>query len=242
MRAVLVALASGLALSAGPVVAVTYTYEYLGNVLVCDVDEGDGCKEGDSLPPRTERFSVDADSADFDGGDATFEWLYEGANFGEDKVTERITRKRAGTVTTTTIYCDQDEAACRSYSFPGPEWLSDVGTLWFYFSTGNDDDVNNVVLDFTGGRLTGWNLESSTNGCGSGGAWIVRNIGICRPGWDDYFDLRAEAGDFLYGSTAPGTWTRTVTPAPIPLPAASVLMLAGLAGLGAVAGRRRRTV
>ncbi len=220
---------------AGPAGAVSYTYNYDGPDLVCDVEFGD-CSMGTAIPAETGSFSVDADNAGFGGGNIVFSVRYSDRfEYFEESLFFKGTGETRISETCDGVDPSFDDP-CVSYTLP--DFFTEAGILAGYSTPAFDEDFE-VTLDFTGGALVAWYLERSSDSCALGVyANVIRSA---QEGCGDApgFDFQGDNFE-RYAASASGAWARTETPAPIPLPAAGWLLAGGLGGLGAFARRRAR--
>jgi hypothetical protein len=164
----------------------------------------------------------------------------------------------AGTASAATMSCTTSGKGNSGATFS----LADSTAAECY--TGND--TNQIDAGFTLFGKTGWTLADKNNDATSGdqsvtfglapvngtksGPWSINGYAGLR---DVVITLKAGNGfgAFLLDTASAGSWssskdlshasiyTNGEQPAPIPLPAAAWMLLAGLGGLGAVARRRR---
>tara|TARA_R110002020_G_scaffold374241_2_gene585614 strand:- start:113 stop:799 length:687 start_codon:yes stop_codon:yes gene_type:complete len=113
---------------------------------------------------------------------------------------------------------------------PGEDWLVDLGRSHY---------MTSYFLEFDElGNITDWNV------------WMLQEhiYSQFSPKLSGEYteDIWRETGNIFYETETrtPGTWTRTgeLPPAPVPLPAAGLMLLLGLFGMGAARNRGRSVI
>ena len=236
MKLTLPAALAALTIAASPALAVGYVHTYKSGALSCATGAGYQCPFGPTMPGFS-GFTVETHGKTYK--QARKRGSYSMSYYQDEMRVTRVTR--AGVTKSRVLDCTVKDCTAAK-----PRWLGgDAGNLFNVVKESGFDRHASLFIGFNGkGRIKEFTADRGANGCGDlTDLLITSNAGFCFGkdafSYDGVVLYTGEYGGWSRKKIKPLTAVDAPMVAPVPLPAAAWMLLAGIGALGVVGSRRR---